>query len=82
MPTRPTCLTCQVEIAKICNQFVGFRLCWVCGRLEFSQLASGGLDRNISSRLHKNIGLYLPNPSHAHPYPPPFYMCVYLSMII
>jgi len=56
MPTRPTC---RIETTKICNQSTGFRIWWVCGRLEFSQFASGGLDRNI--------GLYQPNPSRAHP---------------
>ena len=60
MPTHLTPLTCQVETAKICNQFVEFRLQRVSGGLEFSQSASGGLDRNIN--------LYPPNLIHAHPY--------------
>ena len=57
MPTR---LTRQFETAKICNKFAGFRLWWVGGGLEFSQPASGGLDRNV--------GIYLPNLIYAHTY--------------
>ena len=57
MPTRPTC---RVETAKICNQSAGFKIWWVGSGLEFFQPASGGLIRNI--------GLYPPNLTHAHPY--------------
>ena len=59
MPTHLTRITRWVETAKICNQFAGFRLWWVGGGLEFFQPANGGLDRNI--------GLYPPNPTRAHP---------------
>ena len=58
--------TCRVETAKICNQSAGFRLWWV-GELEFSQPVNGRLDRNI--------GLYLPNLTRAHPY---FHICKFI----
>ena len=60
MPTRITRLTHQVEITKICNQSARFRFWWVGGKLEFSQPASSGLD--------KNIGFYPSNLICAHPY--------------
>ena len=60
IPTRPTRLTRQVETTNICNQSAEFKLWWVVNGLEFFQLASDGLDRNI--------GVYPPNPTHAHPY--------------
>ena len=61
MPTRPTRLTRQVETTNICNQSTGFKFWWVGSRLEFSQPASGGLDRNI--------GVYLTiRPAHTSSY--------------
>ena len=61
MPNRPTHLICRVETTNICNQSAGFRLWWVGSRLEFSQPASGGLDRNI--------GVYLTiRPAHTSSY--------------
>ena len=69
MPTCTIRLTRWVETAKICNQSAKFRLWWVGGGLEFSQLASGGLDRNI--------GFYLPNPTCIHPYCP---LLIYLTL--
>ena len=69
MPTCTIRLTCRVETTKICNQSTKFRLWWVDGGLEFSQLASGGLD--------KNIDFYPPNLTRIHPYCLPL---IYLTL--
>ena len=59
IPTHKTCLTRQVETTKICNKFAKFQLCWVGAGLEFSEPASG--------KLNRNINFYLPNPTPTHP---------------